>query len=267
LQASEKGLRKTFRKCGAVNDAMNLDNFEVWCATVLGVGLTEQAFVDGMKELLKLAETIYQDQDTSAGGGAPLVEGSAPISAPPLGYTRESRTMSMSTLTLDELETMHRLSDEDIYELYEELYDEAGAGRQIPEPSSITATARREAVETEARKVIASKSPMNSPALKPQRDPEVPLAGDSTTGSKGEGGKGEAGAGSVHVPWYQIKTKQELMQVEGLSNDDILELYTELHRERGIAEGFPPPSEIDTAKRRVKVQEEAARQLQLGDGT
>ena len=98
-QASEKGLKKTFKKCGAVNDAMNLDNFEVWCATVLGVGLTEQAFVDGMKELLKLAEMIYQSPPDP---DAPAVERPQPSAAP--HGTRESRSMSMQTLSLEELE-------------------------------------------------------------------------------------------------------------------------------------------------------------------
>ena len=136
-------------------------------------------------------------------------------------------------------EAIDKLSDEDIYELYEELYDERSS--QLAEPTSLSAAARREVVESEARLVIASKSPMGSPSL---------------------GASPEGKDVPVHVPWYQIMAKDELMQIEKLSDEDILDLYTELYNEKGAAAGEASPSQLDASARRSRVQEEAARQLQ-----
>jgi len=55
-EADDKGLRQTFKKCGAKADFLELQNFEVWCACTLGLGLTEEAFIDGMKELTTIAQ-------------------------------------------------------------------------------------------------------------------------------------------------------------------------------------------------------------------
>jgi len=57
----------------------------------------------------------------------------------------------VSTLTADELIHIEGLGDDDIYQLYDMLAQESN----LPEPQMLTAKARREAVEEEARRVLA----------------------------------------------------------------------------------------------------------------
>lgn len=55
-QVEPRRLLKTMKLHGAHHSGMDLESFSSWCGGVLGAGLTEPAFVDGMKELLALAQ-------------------------------------------------------------------------------------------------------------------------------------------------------------------------------------------------------------------
>jgi len=209
----------------------------------------------------KAADTLEPPEPV---GGATIPDAAAPSAATAVvqknAVVRESRGLSVSGLTVNELRHMGHLSEADIYELYEELYDErlagGGGGERLPHPevpASSNPRQRRAVVEEEARRLIAE-------AGKGMRvTPEVPTGGPGERESPPANAAAEsfaAGHGRRETRGLSVGCLSvgEISEISLLPDEDIYDLYQELAQERPE---LPPAEACEAYQRRAAVGREA----------
>jgi len=141
---SKEAVMSTFKTCGGKGGKMKRDGFYKWITKVWS-GLSDERYATAMKDLTGCLEL-------KATTATPKVSANR-VEAPERSLSR-SRSRSVTTLTVDELGKISSLTDEDIYELYEELQDEQG----LAPAEGSTPEMRRAAVEEAARKMLSDKA-------------------------------------------------------------------------------------------------------------